>query len=81
MSVFARIMTRLAAAAPDNKTISTDATYLKRNVQYSLKSGAKKGRGRPIGKALVMRLVVAKRGKPRGAMAKGRAGICTVRPF
>ena len=28
MAVFARIMTGLAAAAPDNKTISIDATYL-----------------------------------------------------
>ena len=29
MGVFARIMTGLAAAAPDHKTISIDATYLK----------------------------------------------------
>ena len=29
MGVFARIMTGLAAEAPDNKTISIDATYLK----------------------------------------------------
>jgi hypothetical protein len=29
MGVFARIMTGLAAKAPDNKTISIDATYLK----------------------------------------------------
>ncbi len=29
MGVFARIMTWLAAEAPDNKTISIDATYLK----------------------------------------------------
>ena len=29
MGVFARIMTELAAEAPDNKTISIDATYLK----------------------------------------------------
>jgi len=29
MGVFARIMTGLAAEAPDHKTISIDATYLK----------------------------------------------------
>ncbi len=29
MGVFARIMAGLAAEAPDNKTISIDATYLK----------------------------------------------------
>ena len=29
MGVFARIMTGLAAEAPDNKTISIDATYFK----------------------------------------------------
>ncbi len=29
MGVFARIMTGLAAEAPDNRTISIDATYLK----------------------------------------------------
>ena len=29
MGVFARIMTELAAEAPDNQTISIDATYLK----------------------------------------------------
>ena len=29
MGVFGRIMTGLAAEAPDNKTISIDATYLK----------------------------------------------------
>ena len=29
MGVFARIMSGLAAEAPDNKTISIDATYLK----------------------------------------------------
>jgi hypothetical protein len=29
MGVFARIMTGLAAEAPDNQTISIDATYLK----------------------------------------------------
>ncbi|SDW17965.1 hypothetical protein SAMN05444358_101140 [Ruegeria halocynthiae] len=29
MGIFARIMVGLAAEAPDNKTISIDATYLK----------------------------------------------------
>ena len=42
MGVFARIMTGLAAEAPDNKTISIDATYLKaRRTASSL--GLKKG--------------------------------------
>ena len=29
MGVFARIMTGIAAEAPDNRTVSIDATYLK----------------------------------------------------
>jgi len=43
MGVFARIMTGLAAEAPDNKTISIDATYLKAHRTASslrLKRGA-----------------------------------------
>ena len=43
MGVFARIMTGLAAEAPDNKTISIDATYLKAHRTTSslrLKKGA-----------------------------------------
>jgi transposase len=42
MGVFARIMTGLAAAAPDNKTISIDATYLKAHRTAS-SLGLKKG--------------------------------------
>lgn len=42
MGVFARIMTRLAAKAPDNKTISIDATYLKAHATAS-SLGRKKG--------------------------------------
>ncbi|WP_394155929.1 IS5 family transposase [Loktanella salsilacus] len=42
MGVFARIMTGLAAKAPDNKTISIDATYLKAHRTAS-SFGAKKG--------------------------------------
>jgi transposase len=41
MGVFARIMTGLAAEAPDNKTISIDATYLKAHRTAS-SLGAKK---------------------------------------
>ena len=44
MGVFARIMTGLAAEAPDNKTISIDATYLKAHRTASslwLKKGAR----------------------------------------
>jgi hypothetical protein len=43
MGVFARIMMGLAEAAPDNKTISMDATYLKAHRTASslgLKRGA-----------------------------------------
>ncbi len=43
MRVFARIMTGLAAEAPDNRTISIDATYLKAHRTASslrLKKGA-----------------------------------------
>jgi hypothetical protein len=43
MGVFARIMTGLAAEAPDHKTISIDATYLKAHRTASglrLKKGA-----------------------------------------
>jgi transposase len=43
MEVFARIMTRLAAEAPNHKTISIDATYLKAHRTASrlrLKRGA-----------------------------------------
>ena len=42
MGVFARIMTGLAAEAPDNKTISIDATYLKAHRTAS-SLGLKKG--------------------------------------
>lgn len=42
MGVFARIMTGLAAEAPDNKTISIDATYLKAHRKAS-SMGIKKG--------------------------------------
>ncbi len=42
MGVFARIMTGLAAEAPDNKTISIDATYLKAHRTAS-SLGFKKG--------------------------------------
>ena len=42
MGVFARIMTGLAAAAPDKKTISIDATYLKAHRTAS-SLGLKKG--------------------------------------
>ena len=42
MGVFARIMTGLAAEAPDNKTISIDATYLKAHRTAS-SLGSKKG--------------------------------------
>ena len=43
MGVFARIMTGLAAEAPDHKTISIDATYLKAHrtaLGLRLKKGA-----------------------------------------
>jgi len=44
MGVFARIMMGLAEQAPDNTTISIDATYLKAHrTLHSLKPGAKKG--------------------------------------
>ena len=43
MGVFARIMESLAAEAPDNKTISIDATYLKAHRAASSLS-VKKGR-------------------------------------
>lgn len=42
IGVFARIMTGLAAEAPDNKTISIDATYLKAHRTAS-SLGLKKG--------------------------------------
>ena len=42
MGVFARIMTGLAAEAPENKTISIDATYLKAHRTAS-SLGLKKG--------------------------------------
>ena len=42
MGVFARIMMGLAAEAPDNKTISIDATYLKAHRTVS-SLGLKKG--------------------------------------
>ncbi len=42
MGVFARIMTGLAAVAPDNKTISIDATSLKAHRTASI-LGAEKG--------------------------------------
>lgn len=42
MGVFARIMTGLAAAAPDNMAISIDATYLKAHRTAS-SLGLKKG--------------------------------------
>ncbi len=42
MGVFARIMTGLAAAAPDNEIISIDATYLKAHRTAS-SLGLKKG--------------------------------------
>ena len=42
MEVFARIMEGLAAKAPDNKTISIDATYLKAHRTAS-SLGVKKG--------------------------------------
>ena len=42
IGVFARIMTGLAEKAPDNKTISIDATYLKAHRTAS-SLGAKKG--------------------------------------
>ena len=42
MGVFARILTGLAAEAPDNKTISIDATYLKAHRTAS-SLGLKKG--------------------------------------
>ena len=42
MGVFARIMTGLAAEAPDNQTISIDATYLKAHCAAS-SPGLKKG--------------------------------------
>jgi transposase len=42
MGVFARIMMGLAAEAPDNKTISIDATYLKAHRTAS-SLGSKKG--------------------------------------
>ena len=42
MGVFARIMMGLAEAAPDNKTISMDATYLKAHRTAS-SLGLKKG--------------------------------------
>ena len=48
MGVFARIMEGLAAKAPDNKTISIDATYLKAHRTASI-LGVKRGRGRLIG--------------------------------
>jgi transposase len=42
MGVFARIMMRLAEQAPDNKTISSDATYLK---AYRMASSLRLKRG------------------------------------
>jgi hypothetical protein len=42
MGVFARIMTGLAAEAPDNQTTSIDATYLKAHCTAS-SMGLKKG--------------------------------------
>lgn len=42
MGVFARIMTGLAEEAPDNKTLSIDATYLKAHCTAS-SLGLKKG--------------------------------------
>ena len=48
--VFARIMTGQAAEAPDHKTISIDATYLK-SAPHSLEPAVKNGgRGRLIGR-------------------------------
>ena len=48
MGVFARIMMGLAEQAPDNTTISIDATYLKAHRTAS-SLGLKRGRGRLIG--------------------------------
>ena len=48
MGVFARIMTGLAAEAPDNKTISIDATYLKAHRTASSLRLKKGGRVRLI---------------------------------
>ncbi|WP_114273000.1 MULTISPECIES: IS5 family transposase [Roseobacteraceae] len=50
MGVFARIMTGLAAEAPDHKTISIDATYLKAHRTASSLRFKKGGRGRLIGR-------------------------------
>ncbi len=50
MGVFARIMTGLAAEAPDNKTISIDATYLKAHRTASSLRVKKGGRARLIGR-------------------------------
>lgn len=50
MRVFARIMTGLSAEAPDNKTISIDATYLKAHRTASSLRSKKGGHGRLIGR-------------------------------
>ncbi len=52
MGVFARIMEWHAAEAPDNKTISIDATYLKAHRTASSLSVKKGGRRRLIGRSL-----------------------------
>ena len=49
MGVFARIMMGLAEQAPDNKTISIDATYLKTHRTASSLRIKKGGKGRLIG--------------------------------
>ena len=49
MGVFARIMTRLAAEAPDHKAISIDATYLKAHRTHR-PAVKKRGCGRLIGR-------------------------------
>ncbi len=50
MGVFARIMTGLAAKAPDGRAISIDATYLKAHRTASGLRAKKGGRGRLIGR-------------------------------
>ena len=50
MDVFARIMEGLAATAPNNKTMSIDATYLPAQRTASSLRVKKGGRGRLIGR-------------------------------
>ncbi len=79
MGVFARIMIGLSAEAPDNKTISIDATYLKAHPTASSLGDKKGGRGRLIGRTkggmnTKLHAVTDARGRAHPVLHDGRSG-------